>query len=295
MISINRFNLLSSFDDSDDEEQETKTIEVLVQKVEPEVNLRDFYESFDYDFEATGDNILTLIDSIKKHQKIPQKGEEIDHTKFYQCCGCCCNGTESFYDYDENYVNTNKTLVKAWRRLTGLIQRNSDETPVEELKILEPEHFVEFLVNGKNGRFEKFKDHDTINFLPGLNVSLRTWLSFNTGLKSFNKKTGKDENLKLFIVTYNEFDSDEDYLFGDKFSLQEAQLNIYKRDLHVLRKFSHVEGVDKLIYQTYENIHRFYNNYLNDIFQQIKIFDDFNKVRGYIKRHNGQIAKNRKE
>lgn len=262
------------------------------------------YNSVDYIFESPHldypsiilqkDNIVystklygITLDIIEKFQKEPTPRQPINFAKWHRCLEVCCFSDDSCYDCDKEERNP-ELFTKAWRRLMNLIQRNSDDTPVQDLKLRYAYDLTEFFPQIPGQRCEKFKTHEIIRHeSEGMIANLHSWLSFNTGMKTINPRTGLEENLKLFVGSYDVHETGHDLCMNDDTidRLDRFSMAPLRRDLYVLKQYKDSERVRLMIANTERRMRIVYNNYLILLAPRFKFFVSFDQARLYIKRH----------
>lgn len=231
-------------------------------------------------------NQSIAVGIIEKHQFVYIPIGVDNPKKWYACnIGKCCTYLDSCYHCDEK-ENIPDINTKAISRLMNLIKRKTDTTPVDELAIYYGFNFTNFFKYVKGQRCENFKQHNVVSNDLDRVCSLYTWLSFNTGEKRINKKTGLNENLKLFICTYDEVSSSHEY---DKINEVNNYMSLLRRDLHVLRKKNDCQHVLELISITEKKMRIVYSNYLVILSRRFKFFRTFEDARKYINIHGSKI------
>lgn len=234
------------------------------------------------------------LNIIENCQATPLQRKPIDYKKFHSCVGYCCNKTDECYDCDIE-GNNSEIVVKAWRRIMNLITNITDNTPVEYLSLYHACEMTEFFKQNEGQRTEKFKTHGIITNECGFIANLHTWLSFNTGMKTFNKRTKNEENLKLFIGTYDTYVTGHDLDMNDDEieDINNCEMAPLRRDLYVLKLHKPSERVNRMIAETEKKIRIVYANYLTLLAPRIKFFTTFDQARYYIKRHHCSVALNK--
>jgi hypothetical protein len=234
------------------------------------------------------------INFIKKFQPYIKYNTPTDTMVFTPCNGYCCNGEEEFYRLDNYFYDD--IVTKGMSRLQHLMESKIKTIPFNEAEIVYACDFENLLPLTTNNKSEIFLDHNVINVLSEVNVTLKTWLTFNTGMKTINRKNGKEENLKLFITTYDEFINGHDlsFLTEDVILDMNETMNNLKRDLFILenstQKFSK-KIKDELINDTKHKIRTLQHNNIVEITKRIKMFMSFDDARSYIKQHYGKVKK----
>lgn len=334
MSGMNRFNMLNMSEDSD--EEDIKIVENLEDKVKENTEIKiagedeennevpdiSVYENgVFFDRKPTSKEIYMsnsecfkypnntniyqeyAIESLKfitpsmieEFQTEPLTMKPIDHKQFYSCDDNCCNQNDSCYNCDENGKHP-ELFIKAWRRLTGLIERITNEIPVENLDIKHAFDFTQFFQQIEGQRCEKFKKHDLITGECGFVASLHTWLSFNTDMKTFNKRTQRNENLKLFIGTYDKLQTGHDLCTNwDYIDEINRKMAVYRRDYLALKTMVQSPRVTNLTIITERKMRKVYSNYLILLSKRFKFFIDFDSARVYIKNHYSRIKENKEQ
>lgn len=188
-------------------------------------------------------------------------------------------------------------LTKARTRLINLIQRKSDETPIEQLELKYSQNFKQFFPQIEGIRCEKFKEHHLMTGMIGYEMTLNTWLSFNTELKTTNKNTQRKENLKLFIITLDKIETDDDLCMNNDL-IHELNQHYYKlmRDYKTLKNMKQTKYVTDLLLTTERRIRKFYNlNYIPVLSNCFKFCVTFDTVRYIINKNHSSIAVNKEK
>lgn len=220
----------------------------------------------------------------------------LDVTRVVPCAGFCCTSNSFFYKLTTEGLYPS-IISRALIRIQDLMERNSVLIPICDIGIFYAKDFHK-LLSSYDGKSEKFLTHDIIMAIPDSNITLRTWLSFNTGLKTINRKTGRDENLKLFMTTYDRFYFDDFSSTTDEIEEMQNHLSNLKRDLYALQRSGQKFPLNirkELIARTKNNIRTLQLNNIIEISKRIKFFNDFDDAREFVKAHYGNIKKTLKK